>query len=876
MALADNNKTVVWEEAQPLPVAWAECVYDGHVIGIDDWYAGIQIYDGVSVSRGAMMPVAETGTEAWAYGIDGLGILTLTSAGKQYWIADADYDDNEKTFTACTYYPAGTFSSNGIDQCVVDCGSIDVAGTATRVLIWFEYYNTTSRQIWFSTDNDALHTGDANIGVVWELLDHGQTMSTFAMTHFHGGIWCPNLGSNEGTLLIFTGDWDHGCSILACDDIESLLTCGDGTWFDNWGWGDQASAYFTVDTETDKVTCGVSLGTADGEAVCVRSTATIPAGLADYTTYYVINKESDTVFQLCKTRGGTDAVVITSTGTAGDKHLIYRTDRAEWAATPVVDGTPKRQHVIGWNDQDWRVVGGAYDAYAQKFYWIPDCPNTGSAPLKCVDLSATTYVVTDIVTAASGDMDGHGWTGAQTENGSLVLTSASVLLTDGELGDGNTDEYMRVYGITADGADVKELTKYRRPDAWLTKGRYPTVAAGVASEKSLRRIIVFGGKVYFGGSRRVSMNSETSGLAGIHQGCAAVGGQFKTFRNLWTDGDMVTWTTPAAVNVVAPGFENYTETETDTTKFTVSSAYKIMDNHWITLAGCGDDYNGTHQVHLISAADKTFYLDVKYVDAGTNGTAQDQAAPAGFTLPTNYSPAISRYCSYEQSDFSPSTVLGYAGKSLKYNVAAASDINGKVTGFYRTFSETEMEHLRGRTVTAVVWVYFAGPYDETNEAYVRLVASVYREATAYDSGTTYAENDEVAYGSYYARRIYRAKRVTIDDTPSTSGDDWEDVGAQGYRQDNPISRHAASESDNALAVWMPLSVIIDFPLDAASSDQSGYNCCITIDPCNSTLVTTATTYLADFGIYEGVLTEADMWASVQQQLPREDGRYGRM
>lgn len=71
------------------------------------------------------------------------------------------------------------------------------------------------------------------------------------------------------------------------------------------------TATFTADAGTDFATSAAH-GLTNGQRVTVSSSGTLPAGLSDTLTYYVVNKTTDT-FQLSLTSGGA-AVDITSTG----------------------------------------------------------------------------------------------------------------------------------------------------------------------------------------------------------------------------------------------------------------------------------------------------------------------------------------------------------------------------------------------------------------------------------------------------------------------------------------------------------------------------------------------------------------------------------
>lgn len=845
--LDNNDKTIIWNDVPSPPVSRATTIYDGNMVGVEDWYAGISLYDGSTVKRGAMLPTAATDKEGMVFGIDGIGVLAVSTDNKAYFISNDDYDNNEKTFTECTFN-GDSFISGTIDNMFVDCGTITGVG---RVLLLLEYKDTDNRKIWYSIANEDNPSVYANLGLEWNILDFSSTMSYFAATHIHGGQWLPNVGDNDGTLIIYTGDWDAGCAMLLCDDVEDLLNNPD-TWFDRWGWGDSSTVAFTADVATDVITIA-SGNIANGTMVLVKSDDTLPSGLASYTSYYVIESNL-TELKLCSTRGGSDAVNILTAGTG--THTIYITDRSTWDASPSEGGTPDSAYVVGWNHQHYRVVGGAWDAYTKKLYWIPDAPNTGSLPLKCVDLSSSSHTITDIVDADSGNIKGHGWTGTQTETGSVILTSSSALLSDGQFADGS-DEYLHIYGITADGLKAKHLKKYKRGDSYLTKNRYPTVGAGSADEAVPSNLLSWNSGVYLGGWIEIAMHEDTSGLSDVRQGFSLVGGTVRTFRNLLEYGDFETWQRPDAVNITS--IEDYSGTVAGTTKITVDTAWRVIDNRWITFSGTGF-LDGTYQNKNINST--SFYVYVEYEDGGILGTVQDQASPSCFTAAATYSPESPFYARYTQSSTIPtykSSHIGYSGSSFKYVVDAPSGISTTIKTYNHTFTETEMKYLRGKVVTFTYWVLFDGTFTEASEGSSVIRSEIYREAEAYAAGTSYNTGDKVAYGSFFARRIYRALKETIGAQPDISSDDWEDIGSQGWSTGNVMKRSSPNQTDVAKGMWLPALVVVDIPDDAASSDQSSYNCKFVLHPYSSSNVTSATSYIANMGVYEGIITEKDMY-----------------
>lgn len=76
---------------------------------------------------------------------------------------------------------------------------------------------------------------------------------------------------------------------------------------------------FTADDTTDVITA-TAHGLSDGQAVVLKTTTTLPAGLATSTIYYVRDSTTNTL-KLAATSGGA-AIDITSTGTG--THTLYR------------------------------------------------------------------------------------------------------------------------------------------------------------------------------------------------------------------------------------------------------------------------------------------------------------------------------------------------------------------------------------------------------------------------------------------------------------------------------------------------------------------------------------------------------------------------
>lgn len=97
--------------------------------------------------------------------------------------------------------------------------------------------------------------------------------------------------------------------------------------------GVKGGATFTVNASTDIVTCGdVALSCGNDTAVRVKSTGTLPAPLAENTTYYLRDVTSST-FKLAATAGGA-AIDLTDTGT-GTHRISNDWDNIDITSTTV-------------------------------------------------------------------------------------------------------------------------------------------------------------------------------------------------------------------------------------------------------------------------------------------------------------------------------------------------------------------------------------------------------------------------------------------------------------------------------------------------------------------------------------------------------------
>ncbi|MCH8150111.1 MAG: right-handed parallel beta-helix repeat-containing protein, partial [Planctomycetes bacterium] len=104
-----------------------------------------------------------------------------------------------------------------LPRSLVYCGPTDEH--AGGVMFYFEY--TDSPRLFASTDS----------GENWiELLQ----CATNSIRHFHGAVFAPLVGANEGRLYVMTGDTNRQSSILVCDDIDDLIA-NPTVWRTRWG-----------------------------------------------------------------------------------------------------------------------------------------------------------------------------------------------------------------------------------------------------------------------------------------------------------------------------------------------------------------------------------------------------------------------------------------------------------------------------------------------------------------------------------------------------------------------------------------------------------------------------------------------------------------
>lgn len=125
------------------------------------------------------------------------------------------------------FYPVLDYSSTAgstLLRCIVDCGVIDV-GTPKKTILMVVYDQTPASQIYYNhpDDNDT-----------WTLLLNVEEVGGVRpIRHWHGGIFIPGLGPNEGTLALFAGDSNDESAIHICDDVADLLA-NPNTWFERW------------------------------------------------------------------------------------------------------------------------------------------------------------------------------------------------------------------------------------------------------------------------------------------------------------------------------------------------------------------------------------------------------------------------------------------------------------------------------------------------------------------------------------------------------------------------------------------------------------------------------------------------------------------
>lgn len=114
--------------------------------------------------------------------------------------------------------------------------------------------------------------------------------------------------------------------------MNSILRSNAKNVIENISVADHTAA-FTADAGADTISRGTNDGFANGDTVYVSSTATLPAGLAAATEYYVVGVAAATL-QLAATYGGA-AIDITDAGTG--THTIYQAINAMSAGPITVE-----------------------------------------------------------------------------------------------------------------------------------------------------------------------------------------------------------------------------------------------------------------------------------------------------------------------------------------------------------------------------------------------------------------------------------------------------------------------------------------------------------------------------------------------------------
>lgn len=112
---------------------------------------------------------------------------------------------------------SGTASMFSLPRSLVWCGPTNEH--AEDVMFYFEY--AASPRVFTSTDG----------GESWSALFQ---CAEGAIRHFHGAVFAPSVGGNEGRLYIMTGDSNRQSSVLFCDDIDDLIANPE-VWRTRWG-----------------------------------------------------------------------------------------------------------------------------------------------------------------------------------------------------------------------------------------------------------------------------------------------------------------------------------------------------------------------------------------------------------------------------------------------------------------------------------------------------------------------------------------------------------------------------------------------------------------------------------------------------------------
>lgn len=112
---------------------------------------------------------------------------------------------------------SGTGTMYSLPRSLVWCGQTDEH--ADDVMFYFEY--AASPRVFASADG----------GESWSALFQ---CAEGAIRHFHGAVFAPSVGENEGRLYVMTGDSNRQSSVLVCDDIDDLIANPE-VWRTRWG-----------------------------------------------------------------------------------------------------------------------------------------------------------------------------------------------------------------------------------------------------------------------------------------------------------------------------------------------------------------------------------------------------------------------------------------------------------------------------------------------------------------------------------------------------------------------------------------------------------------------------------------------------------------
>ncbi len=115
---------------------------------------------------------------------------------------------------------SGIHSAYALKRSLVYCGPTEQHPGG--LLFYFDYVgHPTPSTVYYSDDN----------GDTWRVLLQS---APYAIRHFHGGVFAPGIGPNEGRLYVMTGDDNSESSILFCDDIDDLID-NPQVWANRWG-----------------------------------------------------------------------------------------------------------------------------------------------------------------------------------------------------------------------------------------------------------------------------------------------------------------------------------------------------------------------------------------------------------------------------------------------------------------------------------------------------------------------------------------------------------------------------------------------------------------------------------------------------------------